>query len=140
MARYLIDTHIFLWACDAPDHLNASEREVLEDPAVDVAVSVVSFWELSIKLSKGLLRLKKGKRAIRSDFFSVLAEKLSISVLPIEAAEAEYVRELPRIHGDPFDRMLVAQALLGNRHIITRDAVISRYPGIRTLGGVPPTG
>jgi PIN domain nuclease of toxin-antitoxin system len=134
VARYLIDTHIFLWAIDAPEQLSTGEREVLEDVSVEVAVSVISFWELSIKLSKDLLRLRVGKRAIPSDFFAVQAERASFSILPIEAPEAEYVRELPRIHADPFDRLLVAQALVGNWQIVTRDAVMSEYPGVRVLG------
>lgn len=134
MTRYLIDTHIFLWAIDAPERLNFEERTVLEDASVDVAVSVASFWELSIKLSKGLLRLRTGEREIPNDFFAVQANKASFIIVPIEAPETEYVRELPKIHGDPFDRLLVAQALLGNWKVITRDRIIADYPGVRVLG------
>lgn len=133
MARYLIDTHVFLWAIDAPEHLNIEERDVLEDASVEVAVSVVSFWELSIKLSKGLLRLRTGKRGIRHDFFAVQAGRASLAILPIAAAETEYVRELPGIHSDPFDRLLIAQAVLGNWSVMTRDRVIADYPGVRVL-------
>ncbi|MEJ2147734.1 MAG: type II toxin-antitoxin system VapC family toxin [Acidobacteriota bacterium] len=133
MTRYLIDTHIFLWAIDAPEQLNVEERKVLEDPSVDVAVSAASFWELSIKLSKGMLRIRTGERGIPNDFFANQADKASFIILPIGAPETEYVRELPRIHGDPFDRLLVAQALLGNWKIITRDRIIADYPGVRVL-------
>ena len=59
--HYLIDSHIFYWAIDAPENLSAAERGLLEDLSVDVAVSVASFWELSIKLAKGMLRLGRGK-------------------------------------------------------------------------------
>lgn len=133
MTRYLIDTHIFLWAIDAPEQLSVAERSVLEDASVDVAVSVASFWELSIKLSKGLLRLRTGVREIPNDFFADQANQASFTILPIGAPEAEYVRELPQIHGDPFDRLLVAQALLGNLKIMTRDRIIADYPGVRVL-------
>jgi len=133
VARYLIDTHIFLWAIDAPEQLRAGELRVLEDASIDIAVSVVSFWELSIKMSKGLLGLQSGKRKIPSDFFAAQAEKASFAILPVDAAETEYVRELPRIHGDPFDRLLIAQALTGNRYVITRDRIFSDYPGIRVF-------
>lgn len=133
MTRYLIDTHIFLWAIDAPEQLYFEERKVLEEASVDVAVSVASFWELSFKLSKGLLRLRTGEREIPNDFFALQANQASFTILPIEAPETEYVRELPQIHGDPFDRLLVAQALLGNWKIITRDRIIADYPGVRVL-------
>lgn len=94
-------------------------------------MSVASFWELSIKLAKGLLRLRPGKSAIGSDYFVTQARIAGFSVLPIDAPEAEYVRLLPRIYSDPFDRLLIAQALLSRRIVITRDEVFANYPGIQ---------
>ncbi len=133
MAQYLIDSHIFLWAIDAPEGLLLSERKLLSDGANDVAVSVASFWELSIKFSKGLLPLSAGKAPVSGDYFARQAGIAGFRTLSIEGSEAEYMRRLPRIHGDPFDRMLIAQALLGGRILVTRDAVFSRYPGAQVF-------
>ena len=129
--HYLIDSHIFFWAIDAPEHLSAAERDTLEDSSVDVAVSVASLWELSIKLAKGMLRLGQGKSAIAGDYFVQQAGIAGFSVLSIDPPDAERVRLLPRVHGDPFDRMIIAQALLRGRTIMTRDAVFARYPGVQ---------
>ena len=110
MARYLIDSHIFFWAIDAPERLLARERAILDDAANDVAVSDTSFWELSIKLAKGTLQLSPGKTAVAADYFAKQAGIAGFAAVPIESPEAEYMRILPRIHGDPFDRLLIAQA------------------------------
>ena len=133
MAGYLIDSHIFLWASESPAKLLRAERDVLIDRRFDVAVSVASIWELSIKAATGRLAIPGRKHPIPASHFSRSAASMGISVLPVEAAEAEYVRQLPRIHGDPFDRMLIAQALLGGRILVTRDAVFSRYPGAQVF-------
>ena len=133
MAQYLIDSHIFLWAIDAPERLLLAERKQLSDAANDVAVSVASFWELSIKHSKGLLPLGAGKAPVSGDYFARQAGIAGFRTLSIEASEAEYVRRLPGIHGDPFDRLLIAQALLGHRILVTRDAVFSLYPGAQVF-------
>jgi len=133
VAQYLIDTHIFLWAIDAPEHLRVAEHHILDDSSTDVAVSVASFWELSIKLAKGSLRLRPSKSKIGNNYFATQARIAGFSVLPIDAPEAEYVRLLPRIHSDPFDRLLIAQALLSSRIVITRDDVFANYPGIQVF-------
>jgi PIN domain nuclease of toxin-antitoxin system len=133
VAEYLIDTHIFLWAIDAPKQLLRAERNLLEDSAIDVAVSVASFWELSVKLRKGSLQLKRGTKPIADDYFFRQATQASFSILPIDAPEAEYVRRLPNFHKDPFDRLLIAQALLQNRIVMTRDAVFHEYPGVHVF-------
>ena len=109
------------------------ERKLLCDVANDVAVSVASFWKLSVKFSKGLLPLGAGKAPVSGDYFARQAGIAGFRTLSIEAPEAEYMRRLPRIHGDPFDRLLIAQALLGNRIIVTRDAVFSLYPGAQVF-------
>jgi len=133
VARYLIDSHIFLWAIDTPKKLRAAERKILEDATIEVAVSVASFWELSIKLVKGSLELTSTKSTIPRDYFAREAEVTGFSIVSIGPAEAEYVRTLPRIHNDPFDRLLISQAMLQDRIVITRDPVFADYPGLRTL-------
>ena len=131
MAGYLIDSHIFFWGIDAPERLLAYERVLLENPTNDVAVSVASFWELSLKAANGKLRLSPSKAPVAADYFAKHATMAGFRTLSIEPPEAEYVRQLPRIHADPFDRLIIAQALIGPRMIITRDSVFARYPGVQ---------
>jgi PIN domain nuclease of toxin-antitoxin system len=102
VAVYLIDSHIFLWAIDTPKKLRAAERRILEDASIDVAVSVASFWELSIKLAKGSLQLRSRKSAIAGDYFARHAAIAGFSIFTIDPPEAEYVRVLPNIHSDLF--------------------------------------
>jgi PIN domain nuclease of toxin-antitoxin system len=137
MASYLIDTHIFLWAIDNPKKLTAAELSILEDATVDVAVSVASFWELSIKFAKGALQLRSGKMRITGDYFARHAAIAGFSVLNIDAPAAEFIRSLPAIHNDPFDRLLIAQAILHTRIVITRGIVFGNYPGVQVYPQPP---
>lgn len=131
MARYLIDSHIFLWAIESPENLSTSEQRLLADSRTDVIVSVASIWELSIKTARGRLVAPNRAQPIAEDHFQRAAVRLGIPVLPIAAQEAEYVRRLPHIHRDPFDRLLIAQALLSGRIMMSRDAIFARYPGLQ---------
>ena len=106
---------------------------MLEDSGADVAVSVATLWELSIKLAKGALLFRSGKPVAGSDYFARQAGIAGFTLLSIDSPEAEYVRHLPKIHNDPFDRLLIAQALLGARTIMTRDGVFADYPGVQTF-------
>ena len=133
MAGYLIDSHIFLWSVESPNRLSTVEQSFLTDPRHDIAVSVASLWELSIKISIGRLAISRQAKSIPSDHFSRSASQAGVRILPVETAEAEYVRQLPWIHKDPFDRLIIAQALLGGRMMITRDAIFARYPGVRVF-------
>ena len=130
MAKYLIDSHIFLWAAESPAKLLAAERRILSDASLDVVLSVASIWELSIKTATGRLAVPGQKKAIPADHYWRSATQIGIPIISIEAPEAEYVRQLPQIHRDPFDRLLIAQALLGGRIVMTRDAIFARYPGV----------
>ena len=133
MARYLIDTHIFFWAIESPMRLSKAETAILTDPALDVVVSVASIWELSIKTALGRLALPGARKKIPTDHFTHLASLNGIPIISIEPTDAEYVRELPLFHRDPFDRILIAQSLLGGRMMITRDSVFARYPGVQVF-------
>lgn len=133
MARYLIDTHIFFWAIESPMRLSKAETAILTDPALDVVVSVASIWELSIKTALGRLALPGARKKIPTDHFTRLASLNGIPIISIEPTDAEYVRELPLFHRDPFDRILIAQSLLGGRMMITRDSVFARYPGVQVF-------
>jgi PIN domain nuclease of toxin-antitoxin system len=131
VAGYLIDSHIFLWAVESPENLSEPEQMLLMDSRLDVVVSVASIWELSIKAGKGHLAVPGRMQPISPDHFERAAATLGLPILPVIAREAEYVRRLPPIHRDPFDRLLIAQSLLSGRTMVTRDAVLSRYPGVQ---------
>ena len=133
MAGYLIDSHIFLWAVESPKKLSAAEQSFLTDPRHDIAVSVASLWELSIKISIGRLAISRQARSIPPDHFGRSASDVGVRILSVEAHDAEYVRQLPWIHKDPFDRLIIAQALSGGRMIITRDGIFANYPGVQVF-------
>jgi PIN domain nuclease of toxin-antitoxin system len=118
--RYLLDTHVLLWWIDDQPKLQAGTRATIFDPSCDVAVSVASIWEVAIKRAVGKLRFET----------SILIDTLSrggIRVIRITAAHALAAGDLPRHHDDPFDRMLVAQALAEGLTLISRDARLRAY-------------
>ncbi len=121
MTAVLVDTHIALWALGEPDRLSAEERAVLSDPAVLRCMSPLSVWEASVKREAGRLRAPR-------NLAGVLAQEFRL--LEIDAALLEAAAELPRHHGDPFDRGLIAHALRDDLAVLTRDAAFAAY-GVR---------
>ena len=117
--RLLLDTHSLLWALGEPALLSQKAREALNARENIVYVSVVSLWECAIKASLGKLRLP-------GDFFEALAPA-GFEWLPIALPHLNAYVELPMHHRDPFDRMLVAQALHEQLALVTRDQAIRRY-------------
>ena len=122
--RVLLDTHVLLWALSAPSRLPAAARRVINDS--DVFVSAASIWEISIKSSIGKLT---------ADPQEVLAalEPAGFRSLPIVGEHAAYVSRLPAIHRDPFDRLLVAQALTEPMRLLTDDAILRGYGDVVTV-------
>lgn len=118
MTTVLVDTHIALWALGSPDALTAREREVLVDPAVDRCLSPASVWEAAIKRELGRLRAPRNLSALMAGEFRMLE---------ITAALLEAAAELPRHHGDPFDRVLIAHAMREQVSVLTRDRMFARY-------------
>ncbi len=119
----LLDTHVFLWWILDDDRLSASARASIQDPAQRVFFSVASGWEIAIKARLGKIKLPK-------DLDAFVAEQLATNVfevLPILLSHALYVHKLPNHHRDPFDRMLVAQALETQMTLLTNDKAIRRY-------------
>lgn len=121
MTAVLIDTHIALWALGEPGRLTAQERALLIDPAIARYLSPVSVWEAAIKRQAGRLRAPRNLSAA----FAAEFRLLEISAPLLEAAA-----ELPRHHGDPFDRVLVAHALEDDLSVLTRDGAFAAY-GVR---------
>jgi PIN domain nuclease of toxin-antitoxin system len=118
--RYLLDTHVLLWWIADDPKLRADTRKTITDPDHDLVVSAASIWEAAIKRGSGKLRFET----------PVLLDTLrrgALRVLPITAEHALAAGDLPRHHDDPFDRMLVAQALAEGLTLITRDVRLRAY-------------
>ena len=116
--RLLLDTHLLLWALAAPSKLSADVRKQIDD--AEVYASAVSIWEISIKSALGKLD---------ADPAQILAavEPAGFVMLPITGMHAAKVAELPPLHKDPFDRMLVAQALYEPMILYTNDELMRPY-------------
>ena len=128
--QLLLDTHLLLWAVVEPERLDVALVGMLEDPLNTPVFSVVSLWELVIK--RGL---------DRPDFQmepSLLRQALLEAgwrELPVEAHHALAVGQLPLLHRDPFDRLLLAQAQADGLLLITADRQLAQYPGpVRRMG------
>lgn len=120
---YLLDTHILIWALAGDSSLSKAQRAVV-DSGEQKFVSSVVLWEIATKTSAGKLTLP-------ADLDDLLAETGCLE-LPVTWEHARRLQTLPWLHRDPFDRMLLAQALVENLIIVTSDSDIRRYP-IETL-------
>jgi PIN domain nuclease of toxin-antitoxin system len=121
--RYLLDTNVFLWATESPERLSARVRAVLEDPETEALVSHASVWEIAIKVSNGRLKVE-GNLA---DFLPRVMANHRFDGLPIELRHVIAVAELPWLHRDPFDRLLVSQAQIEQMPMLSADRAIARY-------------
>ena len=115
----LLDTHVLLWAIDRPEQLDEAAREEIRSARNRVVVSAASAWEIAVKRALGKLRFD-------ADLGTVLDE-VGFDALSIRFEHARVAGELPGVHRDPFDRMLVAQAQIEALTLVTRDAVFARY-------------
>ncbi len=118
--RYLLDTHIMLWWLAEPKKLSKKAQAIISDKENSISVSSVSFWELAIKSSLGRV-------TIPHNLLTILRHN-QIEILPLQAEEALSAHDLPDLHKDPFDRMLIAQAKYGGLVFITHDKMILDYP------------
>ena len=118
----LLDTHVLLWALSAPERIPERERGVLEDGANRVLYSAASIWEIAIKQALGRAGFDFDAAAIALE-----AQRVGFSELPVVAAAAAGVARLPAHHRDPFDRLLVAQALSEPARLLTVDPVLVPY-------------
>jgi PIN domain nuclease of toxin-antitoxin system len=120
----LLDTHVLLWALSRPRDLSREVRARLESPANTVLVSVVSAWEIEIKRALGKLRAPHD--------LTVQLQRLRFTELPLHLRHVDFLRGLPELHRDPFDRMLVAQAMADDLTLVSADDRVLAYP-VRTL-------
>src|SRR5436853_1893643 len=120
--RLLLDTHIFLWYITGDQRLSSHFRESIEN-ADAVFVSVVSIWEAIIKHTLGKLPLPEAPYP----WLATQREIHGFVSLPVEQRSLKYLGELPRHHDDPFDRLLVSQAIGGDLLLVTVDPALARY-------------
>ena len=123
-----MDTCTFLWLALDDPALSGPARESFKNPENDVFLSVVSAWEIAVKYASGNLSLP-GNPAV---WVSSSRSQHNIKSLPLEEDAASYVAKLPFMHRDPFDRMLICQAIVHELTLLTPDKQITQYP-IRTL-------
>lgn len=121
--KLLLDTNVVLWAATNPDELGTEARSLIEDGTQDVLVSVVSAWEIAIKQSLGKLELPTAAE----QWLPEVLRRSGFEVAEVGLAAALKVRALPWHHRDPFDRLLVAQALEDGYRFVTRDEAFAAY-------------
>jgi PIN domain nuclease of toxin-antitoxin system len=125
----LLDTHIFLWYVSGNPRLSSEIMDEISDSSNTVYVSVVSVWEAVIKHSLGKLPLPAGP----SEYLPRRREAHGFSSLSVDEGAMTHLARLPSIHGDPFDRLLIAQALQHGLTLVTADEQLRAYP-VTTLG------
>ena len=121
--KVLLDTHTFLWATTGDPRLSNVAREIMEKPEAELFLSSVSVYEIGVKVARGKLELPDETGVYVLTRMAVFG----IHSIPISAEHAVAAAALPRLHADPWDRLLVAQARIEDMPILTRDALISRY-------------
>lgn len=120
--RLLLDTHILLWALDTPQRLPYSLRSRLESPETEVCFSAASIWEIAIKSVLGKINFRYSPNEIAAG-----ARKTGFREIPVSSEHAAGVARLPMHHPDPFDRLLIAQALAMPARFVTADAALTVY-------------
>lgn len=124
----LLDTHTFLWFCQNDPQLSAAAKSVIEDSANRKLVSIASCWEIAIKAGLGKLRLGEPS----ATYIPNAQARTGFELLPISLTNATAVESLPPHHRDPFDRLLIAQALEEGISIVSVDGVFDAY-GVNRL-------
>ena len=122
--KLLLDTCVFLWWTENSPRLPQGVRSAVSDPANDVYVSTASIWEISVKHHAGRLPLPQPPER----FLPEQRERHGFLSLPIDEASVLQLRRLPALHSDPFDRMLVCQAIEHGMTLVTPDRLIAQYP------------
>ena len=119
---YIIDTHALLWYLYNSSEISEKARQIIDNEE-QIFTSIASLWEIAIKQSIGKLDLEYSITQIEN-----LCQQKAISVFPIASRHLDELISLPNHHNDPFDRLIICQAKTENFTIITRDAIIPKYP------------
>ena len=122
--RFLLDTCTLIWWTEDSDDLSVRAREVLGARSHEFALSVVSMWEIANKMASGKLPAKDPL----AEWAEAVIDNYGFELLPIDLHAVAQVSRLPLLHKDPFDRMLVAQAMVQGLVLLTPDKEIRQYP------------
>ncbi len=122
--KLLLDTHLLLWAAGQPDRLSAGTVALLNDPDNELFFSAASLWEIAIKQDLGRSDFQADARLLRRGLLDN-----GYVELPISGAHTVSLVGLLPIHKDPFDRILVAQAMVEGILLLTADPLVAEYPG-----------
>jgi PIN domain nuclease of toxin-antitoxin system len=120
--RLLLDTHIALWAITDNPNLSEKARKYILSPKNEIYVSTASVWEISIKHGLG-----RGNMPVSGKEATAFFAQAGFMPLEINNEHAAFVEDLPNHHADPFDRMIIAQALYEPMHLLTHDKVVAYY-------------
>jgi PIN domain nuclease of toxin-antitoxin system len=127
--KLLLDTHLLLWAAGQPDRLSAEARDLLDAPDHELLFSTASLWEIVIKRGLGRSDFQVDSHLLRRGLRDRLYQEVTIT-----SDHALALTTLPLLHRDPFDRILVAQAISEGVLLLTLDRIVAQYPGpIRLL-------
>jgi PIN domain nuclease of toxin-antitoxin system len=121
--KLLLDTHVFLWAIDQPGMLSRKVKKALLEERNELYVSVASIWEIRLKIQAGKLKVPMEPEYLESNL-----RKLGLKAyVPVELFHVYQTDRLAMIHKDPFDRLLVAQAMVEGMTLVSKDAAIAAY-------------
>lgn len=126
--QFLLDTHTFLWFVNDSQEIPENIFNLLESD-VELLLSIVSLWEIAIKVNIGKLILPKKY----AEFIDEQIQINDIKILPISLSHLNLIATLPLHHKDPFDRLIIAQAIEENITIISRDSAFNSYTGIKRI-------
>ena len=122
--KFLLDTNILLWAAGSPEKLSQQAKSIIEESENELFFSAASLWEISIKKGLGRVDFKVDARVLRRALIDNGYQELSITGLHLVSVE-----DLPVIHKDPFDRILLSQATVEGFTLLTSDKTIAQYSG-----------
>jgi len=124
--NYLLDTHVLLWVLFSDELLSNNAISIIVNPENTIFVSIISFWEISLKYNVGKLSLQ----GVFPEEIPVYAEKAGLEILNVTASEVSSFYKLPRLrHKDPFDRLIIWQCINNNLCLISKDSDLSEYMG-----------
>jgi PIN domain nuclease of toxin-antitoxin system len=121
--NFLIDTHVLLWYLEGNSSLPGKIRKDIDNPEHNIFISIGSFWELAIKLASGKINTKITLAQIEEDIVTREFEVLNISFQHLDT-----LMGLPKVHGDPFDRLMIARAITESLTILSADRQFKDYP------------
>lgn len=120
--QYLIDTHTFIWFINGSENLSEGSRKIIENETNEIFISIVSLWEISIKVALGKLKMLAPYETLISEVY-----KANMLIISIDFSHTVVQSKLPFFHKDPFDRLIASQALAENMHLVSNDSAFDNY-------------